>query len=311
MLINLYKTLRGRFRLSFVLFPFLPGALMVSGCVTFGGSNVVAVLPGAPMITSGPTFIAAKDSPGRDRNGDGVKDTYGPTEMIKLMVGVSKQACGDGSLALKFQTGSGRAVTRKARYCGCNAEYVFFCYPVQRGDRDGDGVGIPANAVSLTTYDGVVVDPRHRAFASHPGHRVDGNLPDIYPPRIESTPGIDWKPRKGEVLRLGDVIRMEATFSEKVVVDTTGGRPTLALKIGGKLRHAPYFKQEDDGYEHRLIFVYNIKSGDRDDDGVIDFPEAHLRVPEGSSIRDLAGNPAELSWGIISSVFPFPRVGAN
>ena len=63
---------------------------------------------------------------------------------------------------------------------------LHFRYTVQEGDRDEDGIGIPANALTL---DGATIkgpdgtsdaDLTHAAVAAERGHKVDGSL--VSPP---------------------------------------------------------------------------------------------------------------------------------
>ena len=104
---------------------------------------------------------------------------------------------------------------------------------------------------------------------------------------------------------------MRAVFTETVVIDTRRGRPTLAMEIGGELRHAAYVADEA-GYfghpywRHQVFFAYTDKPGDRDFDGLVRIL-GHPRVPEGSSITDLAGNHAVLDLRIPSPTSPIHR----
>ena len=262
---------------------------------------------GVPTIIVGPTFLAAGHvagtGPSVDSDADGTTDTYGPTDIVRISVTFSEQVCGNGRLALTLRTGDGPSVTRHARYCGCGSRDVYFCYRVRPGDRDADGFGILANAISLRTYDGMVPDATHRAVPSQPGHRVDGNLPDITPPSLSGAPGISGNPSIRDIYRRGETIRLTARFTEHVVVDASGGVPTLALQIGDTLHHAIYVGDEASEDWHRVHFEYVVREGDRDDDGLVQVPANGLRVPTGSSIRDMAGNDASLIWSVTSGSY--------
>ena len=121
-----------------------------------------------PTIVGGPTFVAWEHGPSVDSDGDGRDDTYGPSDIVKIAVSFSKQVCGFGVLKLVLRSGDGSAVSRNAKYCGCGPSSVSFCYRVKRGDQDSDGLAIPANAILLKTYDGIVPDSRHRPVQSQP-----------------------------------------------------------------------------------------------------------------------------------------------
>ena len=257
---------------------------------------------GAPVITSGPEFIS---EPSIDSNGDGQKDTYGPNEIVSIRVGFSEQVCGSGDLALSFQTGSGPTVVRNAEYCGCGGgisgikHYVYFCYQVDQGDRDGDGLAIATNAISLRSYSGVVPNAEHEAVPSRANHRVDGSRSDESPPSVgPAAPGIYGRPLAGDTYRRGETIRIEVTFTKNVVVNTSGGLPTVGLEIGGNVRRAQYAVEESES--DRLVFTYTVQAGDRDTDGEVWVPADSLILPAGSSIKDLAGNDALLSWSVSS-----------
>ena len=274
-----------------------------SGNNCSGGLRIIVSSgTGAPVITSGPEFIS---EPSIDSNGDGQTDTYGLSEIVKIRVEFSEQVCGSGDLALSFQTGSGPTVVRNAEYCGCGGgisgikHYVYFCYQVDQGDRDGDGLAIATNAISLRSYSGVVPNVEHEAVPSRANHRVDGSLSDESPPSVgPGAPGIFGRPSAGDTYRRGETIRIEVTFTKNVVVNTGGGLPTVGLEIGGNVRRAQYAVEESES--DRLVFTYTVQAGDRDTDGEVWVPADSLILPAGSSIKDLAGNDALLSWSVSS-----------
>ena len=262
-----------------------------------------------PTIVSGPTFVTWSYGPSVDSDEDGKKDTYGPSDIVEIAVAFNKQVCGLGVLKLVLRTGDGPAVSRSAKYCSCGPSTVSFCYRVKRGDRDGDGLAIPANAILLRTYDGIIPDSRHPPVRSQPRRRVDGDLPDITRPSLHGAPSISSNPSDGKTYWRGEKIRISADFAEFVVVDVTGGWPPLGLKIGDTLRHALYVgdrANNDRGTVHfseesRLVeFEYTVRKGDRDRDGTVWVPANGLSIPQGSSIRDLAGNNASVGWSVSS-----------
>ena len=263
----------------------------------------------SPILVRGPTFLRDQFGPGVDFDEDGRTDTYAPSDIVQIAVGFSEQVCGFGTLKLALQTGDGPTNIRNAKNCGCSPDTVFFCYRVEPGDRDEDGLSIPADAISLMTYDGTVPDSRHLPLPSQGGHRVDGNLPDTTSPRLSYAPGIHDGPAIGDVYRRGEKIQITAQFTEDVIVDSSGGLPTLRLQVGHVLRHAVYVDQRpnvervpmtflDDA--HLLHFEYEVRRGDRDSDGTVWVPANGLEIPAGSSIRDIAGNDASLTWSVSS-----------
>ena len=263
----------------------------------------------APILVRGPTFLRDRLGPSVDSDGDGRTDTYVPSDIVQIAVDFSEQVCGFGVAKLALQSGDGPINIRNAKYCGCSPDTVAFCYRVAPGDRDEDGLGIPANAVSLRTYNGTVPDSRHQPVPSQPSHRIDGSLPDIASPKLYGAPGIHGHPAIGDVYRQGEKIQIVAHFTEHVVVDSSGGLPTLRLQVGHVLRHAVYVdkKPNEDGVRmtfledaYPLHFEYEVRRGDRDSDGTVWVPANGLEVPAGSSIRDIAGNDASLTWSVSS-----------
>ena len=281
------------------------GTIGFGDFLTFAGAFGSQVPPsggggggsGDIVIVSGPTFVS---NPSIDSNRDGKADTYGPNEIIRIRVELSAQVCGYGSLGLTFQTGAGASVVKNADYCGCGGDryFVYFCYQVNKDDIDGDGLSIAANSVSLRSYDGDVPDTSHDVVPPQAGHKVDGSLADKDPPRIDTPGHIFGTPSVGDTYRRGERIWLAIRFTEAVVVDASGGVPTLGVEIGREVRGAQYVAEASDS--DRLVFSYVVQAGDRDDDGRIWVPAGSLMVPAGSSIKDVAGNDALLSWSVSS-----------
>ena len=275
--------------------------LVVMALISAGGAGLVnpahAQDPApVPRLVSGPTIVS---EPGVDSDGDGRNDTYGPSDIIEFRVGFSEQVCGWGMLSLTFQTGTGPSTVKNAEYGGCGPDAVFFEYQVGPGDTDLDGVSVAANSISLRTYDEVVPDAAHDAVPSNPDHKVNGSLPDTTPPSIGGgAPRISNSPSSGDTYTRGEDIQVEAGFTDPVVVNTSGGLPTIELEIGGETRRAQYDASESDG--PRLVFAYTVQAEDRDDDGEVWVVADSLVVPSGSSIKDAAGNLANLSWKVSS-----------
>ena len=254
-----------------------------------------------PRIISGPTIIS---EPSVDSDGDGRGDTYSLTEEIRIEVMYDEQVCGVGWIALTFQTGNGPPEVKNADYDSCGLDGVFFAYLVTESDVDSDGLSIAANSIHLQSYDGVVPDSTHQSVPSDRNHRVDGRLPDITSPYLDSAPGIRSAPVSGDTYVRGETITLSAKFQEDVVVNTGGGLPTLGLEIGHDIVRAEYVASESSS--RSLVFKYEVQQGDRDDDGELwvraatEGGGAGFAVPSGSSITDLAGNHAVLIWSVSS-----------
>ena len=264
-----------------------------------GGSSskvVITTSTDRAAIVSGPFLIS---TPSADSDNDGTYDTYVPSDIVQVSVGFTEQLCGLGSLELKLQTGNGTVTKRRAQYCGCSPDFVFFCYQVVPGDRDLDGISIGANAVSFRTYDGDTPSVVHGPVPAQFLHRVDGNLPDTSRPRLASAPSISNTPGDGKTYRRDDAIMIEFPLTEEVEVSTKGGSITLSLEIGNTIRYARYVGSVIDSKgRHSLMFAYVVRREDRDFDGTIWVPADGMVVPVGSSIKDLSGNNAVLSWTV-------------
>ena len=145
-----------------------------------------------------------------------------------------------------------------------------FNYTVAKGDLDSDGVGIPANALSLnggTLRDAAGNDAviTHEALADSPSHVIDGVPPEITSIEIISDPGED------DTYAAGDTIKLNITFSERLEIDF--GSPRLRLDIGGKTRMAYRVRRNvldiqagETGYI--MAYSYTVQDGDNDEDGI-------------------------------------------
>ena len=145
-----------------------------------------------------------------------------------------------------------------------------FNYTVAKGDLDADGVGIPANALSLnggTLRDAAGNDAviTHEALADSPSHVIDGVPPEITSIEIFSDPGEE------DTYAAGDTIKLNITFSERLEIDF--GSPRLRLDIGGKTRMAYRVRRDvldiqAGGTGYIMAYAYTVADGDNDEDGI-------------------------------------------
>lgn len=91
--------------------------------------------------------------------------------------------------------------------------------------------------------------------------------------------------------RAGDRINIQVTFADDVVIDTTFGLPRLALNTGRTAVHVP-----EASNARVLTFSYVVQAGDNTDD--LDYPSIAALSPNGATIRDSAGNDAQLTLPI-------------
>ncbi|MBG9386530.1 FG-GAP-like repeat-containing protein [Caenimonas aquaedulcis] len=90
--------------------------------------------------------------------------------------------------------------------------------------------------------------------------------------------------------RAGSVISITVTFSENVIVDTTGGAPRLELETGATDRFATY---SGGSGTSTLTFTYTVQAGDASGD--LDVTSSTAFQLNGATIQDAAGNNALLT----------------
>ena len=176
-------------------------------------------------------------------------------------------------------------------YAGNGYRQFWFRRTVREGDYDGDGIEVPANGLSGTIYrqgySGDLFDLGHAALA--PGLKVDGIAPAVTEASIVS------RPASGNTYRLGESIEVAVSFNEPVLVDATGGTPTVRLTLASGDRLAGY---RFGSGAHTLRFAYEVQATDVDNDGIEirsqtgDGPAPI--VANGATIRDLSGVDASL-----------------
>ena len=226
--------------------------------------------------------------------------TYRLGEAIVVEVRFSTEVAVSGAPQLELAidgTGTATTAKRRASFVDADRDTLRFRYPVQAGDDDSDGIGIPANALHLNG--GAIVDllgdavelGLGQAELVIPADNVNGQTADSTAPVVESV-AIVSKPPSGRYV-YADRISMEVTFSEPV--DVTGN-PQLELHVGTGSRRAG-FSQGIGPRSDTVEFVYTVQKGDRDDDGVV-IPADALRL-NGGAIRDGAGNDADLSTSAV------------
>ena len=94
---------------------------------------------------------------------------------------------------------------------------------------------------------------------------------------------------------------MQVEFKEKVLVNTTGGTPRVALTIGANTRYATYKSGTN---STKLLFEYKVATGDTDTDGIA-FASSNVVQLNGGTMKDAPGNNANLV-GVETSMRPGP-----
>ena len=204
--------------------------------------------------------------------------TYELGETIEVRVEFDRavQVTGSPQVALNIGT-----QTRQAAYALSwrDPRYAHFSYAVQEGDRDEDGISIPANALALSG--GTIThadDPTsgasiaHSAVAADLTRRVDGSL--VTQPMVRAI-YLDnhVPPPTGDTYVRGERVRVWVEFDRDVTVT---GWPQVTLSIGSQARQATYsgfstIIASGGGMvvdEDVLSFDYLVQATDRDEDGV-------------------------------------------
>ena len=196
-------------------------------------------------------------------------DTYGYGEKIEATVAFDRRVLvsttgGTPSLGLTIGAHTRQATLIRA---GRRTRLVF-SYTVQAGDLAPAGASIAANAVRLNggtiTHDADSATHAilaHEAVAADSTRRVSGR--QGRPPKVEGIAFGAPVPTDSVYYR-GDSITVRVAFDDSVAVDTTSGKPQVALTIGTATRQAALSAHAGKA----LDFVYVVQAADRDSDGV-------------------------------------------
>lgn len=202
-----------------------------------------------------------------------------PDQVYKIGDAVNvKIEAGEAGLALVSGTVNGRAVTgftdnQDGTY---NATYT-----VTAGDSDRSAASsIPVNIV-LSDAAG------NKSAAYTTAISQNNDAIDAKVPGVVSVSG----PANGSY-KAGDILTFAVTYDEAVTVT---GAPSLTLTIGSSQVSAIYDAASSTSTE--LRFVYTIKAGENDSDGV----SLGALVLNGAKITDLAGNEAKLTLNNVAS----------
>ena len=190
-------------------------------------------------------------------------DTYELGETVEVLVEFDGAVKATGNPQVALTIGKD---TRLATFSGWGRDSLYFDYSVEEGDRDEDGISIPANALvfsggTITAADGTThADLAHPAVAAERGRKVDSSL--IRPPRVRGIVFIS-SPARGDTYELGETLELQVEFDRTVTVT---GTPQVTLTIGAQTRHAAYsMSWGDDRYAY---FSYVVQAGNRDEDGI-------------------------------------------
>ena len=240
-------------------------------------------------------------------------DTYELGEKIELVVEFHRAVTVTGSPVLALTIGT---QTRLAAYAKgwAGGRFLHFSYAVQEDDRDEDGIGIPANALTtgggtITDADGAAdADLTHVAETAGRGSKVAGSLITI--PSVQDI-SIISSPARGDTYELGETVEVRVDFDGAV---RATGTPQVALTIGTRTRYASY-----NGWGRDFLFFnYVVQADDRDEDGIsvsvdaLQLGRGSIKAANGKTSVDLTypGAGADGGSKVDGSLVTSPRVTA-
>ena len=225
--------------------------------------------------------------------------SYHTDDVIEATVSFSDIVAVDGIPVLALQIGDN---SRDAAYVsGSGTSKLVFHYTVVDGDYDEDGVSILPGLLSLPTGASITTQSSNTdavltlpLLSDQQLHRVNtGPAIRRNGIRFTSTPVAETHTNSA-TYGLGEPIEITVEFDVPVIVDTTGGIPTIVMTMGTygagyEPRTATYARGSGSA---DLVFVYVVQSGDRDTDGVS--VSANQLELNSSTIRDDVGRDALL-----------------
>ncbi|HRE89810.1 MAG TPA: hypothetical protein PK095_11800, partial [Myxococcota bacterium] len=207
---------------------------------------------------------------------------------------------------LRVNIRTGGSTIRSARYAaGSGTNVLRFDYKIGTSDVDQDGIalsvtGTPTSPITLGTSTRIRDFGGNNAYLlyttndAYPGVFVDGIVP-----RVSS---VARSPSTTVYLQTGANADFLVNYNEAVVVT---GTPRLRIVVGTTTRHATY--RPDLSTPTQLVFRHTILEGERDSNGISIYSPLEL---DGGQIRDLPGNPANLTLYSVASMSGL-RVGCS
>ena len=269
------------------------GALRGAGGVAIAeaGTGIAASTamppPGTGRSLGGLNDIAVDGVPPRavSVSSETPDGAYGANRRIAVAVAFSEPVSYSGDPpVLSLNVGES---ARPASYdSGSGTAELVFAYTVGAGDRASDLAYAGTGALS-----GAIADAAGNAadlalpLPGEPGslsHSADVRI-DAVPPRVASVAS----PSGNGTYGAGDTVRILVRFTEPVLVD---GEPVLALGAGAGAERASY--SSGSGTD-TLVFLYTVQPGDSAE--CLDYAGIDALSPDNGSVRDAAGNPANLS----------------
>ena len=196
----------------------------------------------------------------------------------------------NGSVAPPSLTLDFDGTNREAEYAsGNNSDTLVFNYTLLAGDGAARLDYNATNALAAAGLEDIAGNAANLTLFApgSPGSLAHSSrlAIDAVPPAVASVSSPDGDDTYGQ----GLPIRVNVTFTERVVVDEAGGTPYIELETGATDRRAEYYSGSG---ERSLLFRYVVDAGDLSDD--LNYTGASALSDGGGTIRDAAGNDADL-----------------
>lgn len=229
-------------------------------------------------------------------------EAYHANEVIEVAFTFDTRVVVDGdacaTLYLGYDGYHSEGTAREAAYRrGSGTDTLVFGYTVRPGDTDPRGIMV-ALGTDRTGFCGrgtikaagtdVERNPWYLGKGPQAGHKVDTTAPAVSAATIVS------RPADGEAYAAGEAITVVVAFNEDVKIS---GTPYLELEVDDRLRRAAV--NADDSTGDRLVFEYEVQTGDADADGV-GIGANSLRLDD-ASIHDDAGNAADIAHPAVAA----------
>ena len=246
---------------------------VASSVATVVTTSTAPTMTGTDITSSGPYLV-----------GDVIEVTVTYNEAV-----VVDEAGGTPSLTLVVGT-----TERQAEYdSGTGSNRLVFRYTFEAGETDEDGVSVRVDSLSFNS--GTIQDGAGNA-ASLRNEGVTDDSSQV----VDATPSVvtGTKVTSSGPYEVGDFIEVTVTYDDAVVVDTTGGTPSLTLVVGRTHRQALYHSVTG----NKLVFRYTFVAGETDEGGVS--VRANSLALNGGMLKDRAGNGALLTHAGVDAIAP-------
>jgi uncharacterized repeat protein (TIGR02059 family) len=223
--------------------------------------------------------VADETPPGISSVSVPANDTYAIGETLLFTVTFDEDVVvtGTGSRLALDMGGIARSATFQSTPTD---RTIVYSYTVQSGDLDANGITINALSLGASTIRDAAGNPADltlNGVGATAGVRVDGVAPAIT--------GAITPPNNG-TYAAGSNLDFTVTFDDNVTI--TGTNSTLELTIGTTPVFATHLSQTANSITYRYV----VQAGNLDTDGIA---IRGLTLPNGNTIRDAAGNNADIT----------------